>query len=293
MCALLKFKTSFLSSRSWVFSCISSHSWIQFWYCRRLDLEFSIFWDFSQHSLPSAHVPQESFCRCAQGCPVVTLKIADGSWERGGGGWYEIPNHFGSRSHTFVYSGSVPSLILCWSPRGELGRQQDSPRALPHPAFVGLSVPRHFPSSLPNSWSAEAAKDPVSVKPPLGHANRCTQSCSPSQRLGDSKTVDFLPSPLSFYFAAGSTRPLFLTGTVNPTGLQVQPERAPFVGPSGVIKEVIRTIQANTLWSGFWPETHKIPFLPFLPPSLNLELASCGYTWVSRPLFDVNIFGEE
>lgn len=81
MCALLEFKTSFLSSRSLVFSCISSHSWIQFWYCRRLDLEFSIFRDFSQPSLQSAHVPQESFCRCAQGCRVVSLKIPHGSGE--------------------------------------------------------------------------------------------------------------------------------------------------------------------------------------------------------------------
>lgn len=50
-----------------------------------MDLEFSIFWDFSQPSLPSARVPQESFSRCARGCRVVTLKIPDGSREVEGG----------------------------------------------------------------------------------------------------------------------------------------------------------------------------------------------------------------
>lgn len=139
MCALLMFKTSFLFSRSLMFSCVSFLLNPVLILQTFMELEFSIFWDFSRPSLPSARVPQESFSRCAQGCRVVTLKIPDRSREVEAG--MKFQTFFVCRSHEAVDGGWVPSLILRWSRRGEQGRQQDTPRALPHPAFVDFSVP--------------------------------------------------------------------------------------------------------------------------------------------------------
>lgn len=61
ICAVLKFKTSFLRSSSLVFSCTYSHSRVGFWYCRCFWTSvFSIFLDLSEPSLLSALVSQGS-----------------------------------------------------------------------------------------------------------------------------------------------------------------------------------------------------------------------------------------
>lgn len=200
MCALLKLKTSFLSSRSLVSSCNYSYSWIGSWYCRRFwTLVFCIFLDFSERSLPSARVSQESSVRILQLCtglpcsyfedrPVVVMVGGDP------GLTFEI---FLVVDPTGQSTPRVASLSCFALTSARRAPTAGSPSALPHPALL---APR-YPNPYQVVSSAEAAKGRVPIPPRLRVAKMQTAvlsllAGSPSLTLGCSKvswTFFFLP----------------------------------------------------------------------------------------------------
>ena len=83
MCALLKFKTSFLFSRSLMFSCVSFLLNPVLILQTFMDLEFSIFWDFSQPSFRVHASPRRASVGVRRGVVLSHWRslIGAGRWK--------------------------------------------------------------------------------------------------------------------------------------------------------------------------------------------------------------------
>lgn len=187
----------------------------------------------------------------------------------------------------------LPSHAVHWPGLGE-HQLQDPPVRFPTWHVLAPLHPNPFPRRLSRSWSAEAIQFP-SYRVDRRQRGAASRARFPPL-LSLSETGLFQGCGhssffLGFLFSHGPDRPLFKheCKASRPLG---SAQTGPTVCRSGVLKEVIQTVQANTFSSRFWPETHTE--FPSSPPPLFSEYR-IGFLWLHLSIltFDVNIFGEE